>query len=54
MVMPPSVQSAAKGLGKAWAEESGNLGERDASISQINSAIDRLRYEILMALEALE
>ena len=54
MVMPAKVQEAATKLGKAWAEESGILGEPEASISQINSTIDRLRHEILMALQALD
>lgn len=54
MVMPDSVQEAATELGEAWKEESGNLGDPKASIARINSTIDRLRYEILMALEALD
>ncbi len=54
MVMPDGVQEAATELGKAWKEESGNLGDPKASIARIDSTIDRLRYEILMALEALD
>ena len=54
MVMPDRVQEAATELGQAWKEESGNLGDPKASIARIDSTIDRLRYEILMALEALD
>ncbi len=54
MVMPDGVQEAATELGNAWKEESGNLGDPKASIARIDSTIDRLRYEILMALEALD
>ena len=54
MVMPHKVQEAATELGQAWKEESGNLGDPKASIARIDSTIDRLRYEILMALEALD
>lgn len=54
MVMSHRVQEAATELGQAWKEESGNLGDPKASIARIDSTIDRLRYEILMALEALD
>lgn len=54
MVMPPSVRDATEDLRQAWEKESGNLGKSGTSIKQINSAIDRLRNEILIALEALD
>ena len=54
MVMPVSVQNAAKELHKAWQDGSGNLGKSEESLRQINQAIDGLRQEILLALKALE
>ena len=53
MVMPPRVQKAAAKLNDAWREKSGSLGSTETSVERINEAIDELRYEILMALEAL-
>ena len=54
MTMPDSVKKAAKQLHATWTADSAQLDDSETSLEQINSAIDQLRHEILLALEALE
>ncbi|MCZ6560853.1 MAG: hypothetical protein O6931_08200 [Gammaproteobacteria bacterium] len=54
MTMPDSVKKAAKRLHATWTADSAQLDDSETSLEQINSAIDQLRHEILLALEALE